>query len=75
VLQRTTGKIAALGPSTIDGIEIVRFCAFAPPGSTLDRRYISVHFYRGIRDEISRGTVRTTKKGLISFVPENTHAA
>jgi hypothetical protein len=27
--------------STIDGIEIVRFCAFAPPGSPLDRRYIS----------------------------------
>jgi hypothetical protein len=36
VLQRTSGKITSPGPSTLDSIEIVRFCAFAPPGSPLD---------------------------------------
>ncbi len=37
VLQRTPGKITSPGPSTLDSIEIVRFCAFAPPGSPLDQ--------------------------------------
>ena len=31
------GKIATPEASTLDGIEIVRFCVFAPPGSPLDR--------------------------------------
>jgi len=36
VLQRTPEKITSPGASTVDSIEIVRFCAFAPPGSPLD---------------------------------------
>jgi hypothetical protein len=36
-LQRTLRKITNPGASTLDSIEIVRFCAFAPPGSTLDQ--------------------------------------
>jgi hypothetical protein len=50
VLQRTPGKIISPGASTIDGFEIVRFCAFAPPGSPLDQ-YTGVHLYCGIRDD------------------------
>jgi hypothetical protein len=42
VLQRTPGNIASPGPSTLDRIEIVRFCAFAPPGSPLDRYALSI---------------------------------
>jgi hypothetical protein len=37
-------KIVSRGPSTIDGMEIIRFCAFAPPGSPLNRCTV-VHFY------------------------------
>jgi hypothetical protein len=37
VLQRTPRKITSPGASTLDGIEIVRFRAFAPPGSPLDQ--------------------------------------
>jgi hypothetical protein len=37
VLQRTPAKIASPGPSTLGGVEVARFCAFAPPGSPLDR--------------------------------------
>jgi hypothetical protein len=42
VLQRTPGKTTSPGPSTLDSIVIVRFCAFAPPGSPLDRYTLSV---------------------------------
>jgi hypothetical protein len=46
VLQRTPGKIASSGPST-SGIEIVRFCAFAP--SRLAHRSVHrVNLYFGI---------------------------
>ncbi|HYQ97181.1 MAG TPA: hypothetical protein VEO92_02350, partial [Candidatus Nitrosocosmicus sp.] len=40
-------KIASPGPSTIDGIEIVRFCAFAPPRSPLDHS-AGIHLYSGL---------------------------
>ena len=36
LLQRTPAKLASPEPSTLDGIEVVRFCAFVPPGSPLD---------------------------------------
>jgi hypothetical protein len=48
VPQRTPRKIASPETRTIDGIEIVRFHAFAPPGSPLDR-YTCIHLYCGIR--------------------------
>jgi hypothetical protein len=41
-LAGTLEEIASRGPSTTDGIEIVRFSAFAPPGSPLDR-FTGVH--------------------------------
>ena len=31
-LERTVGKNASAVPSTTDGIETARLCAFAPPG-------------------------------------------
>ena len=37
VLQRISGENCHPEASTLDGIEIVRFCVFAPPGSPLDR--------------------------------------
>ena len=37
VLQRTPGKFTNPGPRTLANIEMVRFCAFAPPGSPLDQ--------------------------------------
>jgi hypothetical protein len=43
-------KIISFGRSTIDSIEIVRFYAFAPPGSTLDR-YTGVYLRCVIRVE------------------------
>src|ERR671914_2683490 len=42
VLQRTRGEITSPGPSTLDSIEIVRFCAFAPPGPPLDQYTLSI---------------------------------
>ena len=36
-LQWTPGKLPATVPRTMDGSEIVRFCAFAPPRLPLDR--------------------------------------
>jgi hypothetical protein len=39
VLQRTSRKITSPGASTLDSIEIARFCAFAPPGLPLDQSH------------------------------------
>ena len=36
------GKNAGAEPSTKDGIEAVRLCAFTPPGSSLDRHSVVV---------------------------------
>jgi hypothetical protein len=36
-MERTPAKDASAEPSTKDGIEAVRFCAFTPAGSPLDR--------------------------------------
>ena len=36
------GKNASAEPSTKDGIEAVRLCAFTPPGSSLDRHSVVV---------------------------------
>jgi hypothetical protein len=38
-------KIVSPGPSTVDGIEIVRFYVFAPPASPLNR-YEVAHLLR-----------------------------
>jgi hypothetical protein len=40
--QPTSANIAGSGPSTLQIIVIVRFCAFAPPGSPLDRYTLSI---------------------------------
>jgi hypothetical protein len=42
VPQRTPRTIASPETRTIDGIEIVRFHAFVPPGSPLDRYNVSI---------------------------------
>src|SRR5437667_1359719 len=42
LLQRMPGKNASAEPSTRDGIEAVRLCAFTPPGSSLDRHSVVV---------------------------------
>lgn len=39
-LERTPGKDASAEPSTKDGVEAVRFCAFSPPSSLLDRQSV-----------------------------------
>ena len=36
------GKNVSAEPSTKDGIEAVRLCAFTPPGSSLDRHSVKV---------------------------------
>ena len=36
------GKNASAEPSTKDGIEAVRLCAFTPPGSSFDRHSVVV---------------------------------
>ena len=41
-MERTSGKNASGKPSTKDGIEAVRLCAFTPPGSPLDRHSVVV---------------------------------
>jgi len=49
-LQCFSGRskmICSPGPSTIDSIETVRFCAFAPPGSPLDYSAV-IHLYCGM---------------------------
>jgi len=38
LLQRTPGKNMSAKPCTINKIETLRFCAFAPPGAPLDRQ-------------------------------------
>jgi hypothetical protein len=48
VPQRTPGKMASPETRTIDGTEIVRFHAFAPLGSPIDR-YTCIQLYCGIR--------------------------
>jgi hypothetical protein len=40
--QLISANIAGSGPSTLQIIVIVRFCAFAPPGSPLDRYTLSI---------------------------------
>jgi hypothetical protein len=47
VLQRSRGRLAALDQAPSDGIEMVGFYAFAPPGSPLDRTQVIL--YCGIR--------------------------
>ena len=42
MLQRTPAEIAGPEPSNSDGVEVVRFRPFAPPGSPLDRYTSSV---------------------------------
>ena len=42
LLQRMPGKKCERRPSTKDGIEAVRLCAFTPPGSSLDRHSVVV---------------------------------
>jgi hypothetical protein len=37
LLQRIPGKNMSPKPCTINKIETLRFCAFAPPGAPLDR--------------------------------------
>jgi hypothetical protein len=49
-VERTPGKNASVEPSTKDRIEAVRLCAFAPPGSPLDRRSVIV-FLLSISDK------------------------
>jgi hypothetical protein len=47
-MERTPAKDASAEPSTKDGIEAVRFCAFTPAGSPLDRlqgRVLSSHHW------------------------------
>ena len=39
-LERTAGKNASAVPSTTDGIETDRLCAFAPPGLPLHRHSV-----------------------------------
>jgi hypothetical protein len=42
LFERMPGKTASSEPSTKYGIETVRFYAFAPPDSTLDRQSVIV---------------------------------
>ena len=42
LLERMPGKNVSAEPSTKDGIEAVRLCAFTPPGSSLDRHSVVV---------------------------------
>jgi len=42
LLERMPGKNVSAEPSTKDGIEAVRLCAFTPPGSSLDRHNVKV---------------------------------
>jgi hypothetical protein len=45
------GQTTSTGPSTLDGIEIVRFCAFAPPGFA-PRSEDILNPYCGTRDNL-----------------------
>ena len=42
LVERTPEKDASARPSTKHGIEDVPFCAFAPPGSLLDRQSVVI---------------------------------
>ena len=61
------GKNAGAEPSTKDGIEAVRLCAFTPPGSSLDRH--SVVVFPLIMVEWGNGADRASNDADVSIAP------
>src|SRR5438093_56089 len=61
------GKNASAEPSTKDGIEAVRLCAFTPPGSSLDRHSVVVFPLTMV--EWGNGADRASNDADVSIAP------